>query len=173
MFLQINKCPGNYCVKHFSSNLPVQILTVYFISAISGHAAIIYMFSILSCLSLFIYYSKQSIQLSQNVYMYTFCLNPASFSYVNYIGWDFFHILLRQTFPIEFLARFPVTCYNYFQPLYTTFKPSGSVPWVPASMRQVRAAQSLKGYTVGIKSPSGKFQVNFVLGFSSINYEAM
>jgi len=30
---------------------------------------------------------------------------------------------------------------------------------------QVRAAQSLTGYTVGIKSPSGKFHMNFVRGF--------
>lgn len=42
---------------------------------------------------------------------------------------------------------------------------NGSVPWVPASMRQVRAALGLIGYTVGIKNPSGKFHVNFVLGF--------
>ena len=37
--------------------------------------------------------------------------------------------------------------------------------WGSGWMRQVRAAQSLTGYTVGTKSPSGKFHANFVLGF--------
>ena len=38
--------------------------------------------------------------------------------------------------------------------------------WGSGWMRQVRAAQSLTGYTVGTKNPSGKFHADFVLGFS-------